>query len=323
MARIYNSSRTLLDPSLLQMANNTVNERLRRDAERRAPVVASIRDLLKSGAQTVTDFRKEKQDEEDYQNRYNKLLWLSSEEQRKDPSYMAALEESAKTGSASPIQAWESANQLRQTRMNEEQSRNDESKTLAGRDVEEWLGALEDSKTKGGITSIGNISKKDVAILRNKIAKAKSLGVDTTLYEDKLNEILEIPTNEPVVEDETIVDEVQTQDTSTLSTEEQNKLKADTLKKFKDLGAKLENKQKTLDKRDKKAVDDYNAEIDALQAEIDKAIMTNDVKLPAKVKTITKPTLAAAREGYKSGKYTNKQMRAWGWKYNDDIGDWE
>lgn len=93
MARIYNSSRTLLDPSLLQMANNAVNERLRRDAERRAPVVASIRDLLKSGAGTISDWRAEKTRENE----------VSKWDLPNDPVSNAAREEYIRTGSSSPL----------------------------------------------------------------------------------------------------------------------------------------------------------------------------------------------------------------------------
>lgn len=97
MARIYNSSRTLLDPSLLQMANNAVNERLRRDAERRAPVVSSIRDLLKSGAGTISDWRAEKTRENE----------VSKWDLPNDPVANAAREEYIRTGSSSPLMSYQ------------------------------------------------------------------------------------------------------------------------------------------------------------------------------------------------------------------------
>lgn len=93
MARLYNSGRTLLDPSLLQMANNAVNERLRRDAERRAPVVSSIRDLLKSGAGTISDWRAEKTRENEVSQ------WDIGE----DPVAKAAREEYIRTGNSGPL----------------------------------------------------------------------------------------------------------------------------------------------------------------------------------------------------------------------------
>ena len=93
MARIYSNTRTLLDPSLLQMANAAVNERLRRDAERRAPVVSSIRDILKSTAGTISDYRGER-------TRANEV---SDWDIGNDPIANAAREEYIRTGSSGPL----------------------------------------------------------------------------------------------------------------------------------------------------------------------------------------------------------------------------
>lgn len=93
MARIYSNTRTLLDPSLLQMANTAVNERLRRDAERRAPVVASIRDILKSTAGTISDYNKEIAREKA----------ISPWDMTDDPILRAAGEEYIRTGNSNPL----------------------------------------------------------------------------------------------------------------------------------------------------------------------------------------------------------------------------
>ena len=305
MARVY-SSRIMLDPSVLQNMNNIVQQRYANEAERRQSVLSPMRDLINSAGKTFDDSMAQ------YNREQEVSKWDIPDN---DPIAKAAREEYIRTGNSAPLQNWKSAVLLDASRKDaENRQKADDQRTLYNV-AEEWIGGVEDSKTKGGVTSVGNISNKDVAIARNKIQAAKAAGVDTTLLEEKLNEILEIKTPESNDNIETPVEQ--------LSTEEQNKKKENTLDDFKDRGAKLENALKTLDRKNKESVDAYNAEIDALQAEIDAANMTNDVKLPSKVKQITKPSLATAREGYKTGKYTNKQMRAWGYKYNDDIGDWE
>lgn len=304
MARVY-SSRIMLDPSVLQNMNNVNQQRYQNEVARRQSVLSPMRDLINSAGKTFDDSLA----------RYNREQEVSKWDlPANDPIANAAREEYIRTGSSAPLQSWKSAMLLDAARKDAESRQKEENQKTLYNTAEEWLGGVADSKTKGGITSVGNISNKDVAIARNKIQAAKDAGVDTTLLEEKLDEILEIEKNEP--------NNTKTPNTQ-LSTEEQNKVKEDKLNDFKDRGAKLENVLKTLDRKNKDSVEAYNAEIDALQAEIDAANMTNDVKLPSKVKQITKPSLADAREGYKKGKYTNKQMRAWGWKYNDDIGDWE
>lgn len=304
MARVY-SSRILLDPSVLQNMNQVNQQRYQNEVARRQSVLSPMRDLINSAGKTF----------DDSMARYNREQEVSKWDlPANDPIANAAREEYIRTGSSAPLQSWKSAILLDAARQDaEKKQKSDEQRTLYNA-AEEWVGGVEDSKTKGGITSVGNISNKDVAIARNKIQAAKAAGVDTTLLEEKLDEVLEIKKNEPT-NTETPAEQ--------LSTEVQNKMRDDTLKDFKDRGAKLENALKSLDRKNKDSVEAYNAEIDALQAEIDAANMTNDVKLPSKVKHITKPSLAAAREGYKKGTYTNKQMRDWGFKYNDDIGDWE
>lgn len=305
MARVY-SSRIMLDPSVLQNMNNVAQQRYQNEVARRQSVLSPMRDLLNSAGKTFDDSMAQ----------YNREQEVSKWDlPANDPIANAAREEYIRTGNSAPLQNWKSALLLDAARKDAEQKQKEENQRTLYNTAEEWVGGIEDSKTKGGITSVGNISKKDIEIARNKIQAAKDAGVDTTLLEEKLDEILEIQTPESNADVET--------PNTRLSTEVQNKMKEDTLKDFKDRGAKLENALKTLDRKNKDSVDAYNADIDALQAEIDAANMTNDVKLPSKVKQITKPSLAEAREGYKRGRYTNKQMRAWGFTFNDDIGDWE
>lgn len=100
MARIYSNTRTLLDPSLLQMANNVVNERLIRDAERRAPIVSSIRDILKSTAGTISDWRNEIDREKAVSDREKTV---SSWDLSNDPIANAAREEYIRTGNSNPL----------------------------------------------------------------------------------------------------------------------------------------------------------------------------------------------------------------------------
>ena len=126
------------------------------------------------------------------------IPWHNTIENRKflngipanDPIAKAAREEYIRTGNSAPLQNWKSAVLLDASRKDaENRQKADDQRTLYNV-AEEWIGGVEDSKTKGGVTSVGNISNKDVAIARNKIQAAKAAGVDTTLLEEKLNEIL-------------------------------------------------------------------------------------------------------------------------------------
>ena len=94
------------------------------------------------------------------------------------------------------------------------------------------------------------------------------------------------------------------------------------LANLKDAAAKLENEASVIDKRDAAAVEDFNQRRSKLQADVDANAMTKDVKVPSAIKTIEKPSVKDLNDGIKTGKYTHKQARNWGFKFDDELGEY-
>lgn len=102
MARIY-TSRQLLDPRMIQMANQATENRIAQDAARRQNVLNAWQNVGTSAGSALDKYMAAKKAEEEQNKRYNELLWNSSEDDRRDPAYLAAINEYARTGSASPL----------------------------------------------------------------------------------------------------------------------------------------------------------------------------------------------------------------------------
>jgi hypothetical protein len=102
MARIY-TSRQLLDPSLISMANQAMQNRITTDAARRKNVIDAWSKAANTLGSSLDKYIAAKRAEDEQNKRYNELLWNSSEADRKDPAYLAAINEYARTGSASPL----------------------------------------------------------------------------------------------------------------------------------------------------------------------------------------------------------------------------
>lgn len=102
MARIY-TSRQLLDPRMIQMANQATENRIAQEAARRQNVLNAWQNVGTSAGSAFDKYMAAKKAEDEQNKRYNELLWNSSESDRKDPAYLAAINEYARTGSASPL----------------------------------------------------------------------------------------------------------------------------------------------------------------------------------------------------------------------------
>lgn len=102
MARIY-TSRQLLDPRMIQMANQATENRIAQEAARRQNVLNAWQNVGTSAGSAFDKYMAAKKAEEEQNKRYNELLWNSSEADRKDPAYLAAINEYSRTGSASPL----------------------------------------------------------------------------------------------------------------------------------------------------------------------------------------------------------------------------
>jgi hypothetical protein len=102
MARIY-TSRQLLDPRMIQMANQATENRIAQEAARRQNILNAWQNVGTTAGSSLDKYIAAKRAEEEQNKRYNELLWNSSEDDRRDPAYLAAINEYARTGSASPL----------------------------------------------------------------------------------------------------------------------------------------------------------------------------------------------------------------------------
>jgi hypothetical protein len=105
MARIY-ASGALLDPSIINMATNAMNERIRRDRETRRPVVEAIQNAVTTAGSKFDDWRKRQYEEDLGRQRYAYLKRVTPEEYMSDPVWKAAMHEFARTGSSTPITSY-------------------------------------------------------------------------------------------------------------------------------------------------------------------------------------------------------------------------
>jgi hypothetical protein len=102
MARIY-TSRQLLDPSLVSMANQAMQKRITTDAARRKNVIDAWSNVGKVAGSAFDKYMDAKKAEDEQKKRFQSVYLRSSEEDRRDPLFRAALDEYSRTGSASPL----------------------------------------------------------------------------------------------------------------------------------------------------------------------------------------------------------------------------
>lgn len=102
MARIY-TSRQLLDPSLISMANQAMQNRLAQDSARRKNVIDAWSNVGTTAGSAFDKYMDAKRAEDEQKKRFQSVYLRSSEEDRRDPLFRAALDEYARTGSASPL----------------------------------------------------------------------------------------------------------------------------------------------------------------------------------------------------------------------------
>lgn len=102
MARIY-TSRQLLDPSLISMANQAMQNRLAQDNARRKNVIDAWSNVGNVAGSAFDKYMDAKRAEDEQKKRFQNVYLRSSEEDRRDPLFRAALDEYSRTGSASPL----------------------------------------------------------------------------------------------------------------------------------------------------------------------------------------------------------------------------
>ena len=331
MARIY-QSRQLLDPTYIEIMNKRFDQQLDSNKEQSRKVLEAYNKLADNLVTRGGNILQTGASMADYLSRKSDIQSQFSQDELNNPYAQAAANKYIRTGDPSSLLSYRQllsneadkqalAKERQQTaawhekiRKDEENKRNDaETKSISDK-AELYIEMLVDKVRKTG--NINDLTSAEKATARQYIRQLKERNYDTTILEMKLNNLLGT-TVQTTPEPSTL------EQNSGLTTEQIEKQKEETANNIKDAAAALFEAAKTVDVRNKEQVEQFNSKIEELRKMRDENGLTAEVKLPDAKKFVEKPTLADVREGYKTGKYTAKQIQNWGYKWNDDIGDWE
>lgn len=144
MAKIY-SSRIMLDPQLISLANNALYNRIKDDREARKGLFDSFSNL----GNTMGKFGDTMYERYLQGKRRDSVMGSATADQAKDPVFLAAVDEYARTGSSSPLSTYQLGVNTAAERAAAAQRNQDE--TDARNRREKFL-AEEDAKVKYGNT---------------------------------------------------------------------------------------------------------------------------------------------------------------------------
>lgn len=328
MARVY-QSRQMLDPAFIDIMNKRFDQQIDSNKEQSRKVLEAYSNLADNLVARGGNILQTGASMADYLGRKSDIQSQFSQDELNNPYAQAAADKYVRTGDPSSLLSYRQllsneadkqalAKERQQTAAWHEKIRQDEAakkdaaetKAIADK-AELYVEMINDKVKRTG--NVNDVTAAEKATARQYIRMLKEKNYDTTILEMKLTNILgtSVPSEQtPAENDGKTTDQL----------EAEKKARAD---KVKDDAAALTEQVKAVNPRDKEAVDAFNAALEELKSRRDSEGLTAEIKLPDPIKFVAKPTLAEAREGYKKGVYTAKQMRAWGYKWNDEIGDWE
>lgn len=185
MARIY-TSRQLLDPSLISMANQAVQNRIAQDAARRRNVIDAWSNVGTTAGSAFDKYMDAKRAEDEQKKRFQSVYLRSSEEDRRDPIFRAALDEYARTGSASPLsnlilqrQAAEARNQAAEDALAERKAKENALKIAETNAAQETYAKLQKDMLDAldaGKTQDAAIKQKALEALEKKYADENGIS---------------------------------------------------------------------------------------------------------------------------------------------------
>ena len=334
MARVY-QSRQMLDPAFIDIMNKRFDQQIDSNKEQSRKVLEAYNSLADNLVARGGNILRSGADMADYFGRKSDIQSQFSQEELNNPYAQAAADKYIRSGDPSSLLSYRQllsneadkqalAKERQQTAAWHDQIRQDEAakkdaaetKSMADK-AELYIEMLADKVRKTG--NVNDLTAAEKATARQYIRQLKEKKYDTTILEMKLTNLIgntAQPGNIPTGEQTPASDEGKT----TEQREAEKKARADQIK---DAAAALAEQVKSVNTRDKAAVDAFNKALEELKTRRDNEGLTAEIKLPDPIKYVAKPTLDKAREGYKKGIYTAKQMKSWGYKWNDDIGDWE
>lgn len=325
MARVY-QSRQMLDPAFIDIMNKRFDQQLDSNKEQSRKVLEAYNNLADNLVARGGNILQTGAGMADYFGRKSDIQSQFSQDELNNPYAQAAANAYIRTGDPSSLLSYRQllsneadkqalAKERQQTAAWHEQIRQDEA---AKRDAAEtkaiantaelYIDTLIDKVRKTG--NVNDLTAAEKAKARQYIRILQEKNYDTNVLEMKLANLLGTTAPTGQENDGKTTDQL----------EAEKKARAD---KVKNDAAALAEQVKSINRRDKEAVDAFNKALEEVKSRRDAEGLTAEIKLPDSIKFADKPTLTEAREGYKKGIYTAKQMKSWGYKWNDDVGDWE
>ena len=289
MARIY-TTRQLLDPRYVDMMNQAANRRLDMASQDRANLLGSLSRTVGAASTGLGKYI----DEEMGKETRRALVGNYGEN---DPLKTVAAEKFIQTGDPSAMMSIDQMEKTFKARQDEQEERKSAEKESAEKTYRLAVQSIHSS----------NDPAVRIPAIREAILAGEKAGIDVEYLYDMLK-------SEQV--------EKVGQEESAKASEEEKEKRNTLLTDLKDQAAKLKNEASSLNKRDPQAVADFNFRRASLQATIDENGMTKDITLPSKIEYDSKPTAKELNDGIKTGKYTHKQAAKWGFKWNDELGEY-
>ncbi len=147
MAKIY-ASRNLLDPNMLSLARQAMNDRITQDRDSRRRMVDAITGAVGKTGDLFDDWAKRQYEEDLGRKRYQSMLWNVGDEQRNDPMFMAALEEYGRTGSSAPLSSYMLGKETREANRIAKAEADDKNDRDAWRDFSRSMDAAQETYAK-------------------------------------------------------------------------------------------------------------------------------------------------------------------------------
>ena len=169
MAKIY-ASRNLLDPNLLSLARQAMNDRITQDRDSRRRMVDAITGAVGKTGELFDDWAKRQYEEDLGRQRYAYLKRVTPSEYMTDPMYKAAMHEFARTGSSAPLSTYMLGKETREANRIAKAEQEAEKKAREERDFQLAVAGAQETYAKrqqAMLKAIDEGRQQDAEIERN------------------------------------------------------------------------------------------------------------------------------------------------------------
>lgn len=169
MAKIY-ASRNLLDPNMLSLARQAMNDRITQDRDTRRRMVDAITGAVGKTGELFDDWAKRQYQENLGRKRYQEMLGIVDDEQKTDPVFMAALNEYGRTGASAPLSTYMLGKETREANRIAKAEQEAEKKAREERDFQLAVAGAQETYAKrqqAMLKAIDEGRQQDAEIERN------------------------------------------------------------------------------------------------------------------------------------------------------------